>query len=375
MGIKYSAGLLIAPIYLAVFIIILYQRKKIFVSLKFLIISGLLVVLCFAPWAIKNQIYFNNAFFPFFQNFNKGVNIFNKQYKIDEQYEQYKKERRKEMRYLRFHKDSGTLSLKNFTKTIWNISTSKNIEKYPSINFGFIPLIILPFFFFYNNKKIHLILLIIIIPYFLLWFQFGGNISRYAIFGIMILYALLPYLLWQNKKLFYIYILSVLVGLSYMCSLNNKNIYYLSGLLSKNQYLSQAIYSYEVGKFINDLNIEKNEKIYMNEARVAFINNNDQIISTKFNYPVESWLWQNSEDDLKYKMREVNFKYVLYSKSRYNIYKKWLQNKNLDISDYLTDYNGLIPSIYEEEEKFKKFLDKNTKSIYSDKNYTLYKLN
>ena len=370
LGIKYTSAMVIAPIYFLILISVFLDKQK---NFKPVVISILLAILFFSPWALKNQYYFNNIFFPY-----ELVSANTKSFDLLPADPSYDEARKNEINQLRHGLiSSDKFSFKTFFVAIWKQSLGKDLDKGHWINFGFLPLLITPFYLFFKKEKKLSIYLFISMIYFLLWYALEGARTWYAIFGIMLLYASAPFLLLKNKFLSLFAVFFSLVISIFTLFVLQTNIDYLIGAENVGSYAQKSISYYKTAEFINDnLKLENGEKILIaGDFRTAFINNNDKITYCdsylkKISYSI------NQGDDIFYdSLKNSSFAYVVYSKIMLdNFYQAWPNNHNITTENYLLNYKGKHPSIYQNIRQLNSFLNKNAVIIYEDDYNKLYKL-
>jgi hypothetical protein len=372
-GVKYNAALLIIPLYAAIPIITILNKKELTRVVKPLIISILLAILSFSPWAIKNQIYFNNIFHPYtyFNLKDKNTDNFN----TDAKYKTYQEERIREVTFLKHSLSKDELSILGFMQKIWNQSVGRKTVPALSHNFGFAALLIIPFYFLLGNKKI-ILLSLIPLSYFIIWYALGIGGPWYALFGFIMLYALFPHLLLKSKKLLYLYLpfISIITLSSFLIFTHNIN--YLMGKENIEEYAANSIVHYKTAQYINNLNLSADEKIIIaGDFKAAYINRNDQIIEYIDPYLQKTgYLLNKGEENFYQYLKDSSIKYIIHSKL-YLFYNSWVKYKGITLDEYLTNYKGEIPSLYQDMENLKNFLAHHTRQIYSDGYYTLYEIN
>lgn len=373
LGIKYNAALLILPIYLLIFIVTVAKFKKdFFARLKPLVISSLLCISFFSPWAIKNWIYFDNPMYPFL-NSKKIMQNYQNNQEIEES-QKFIEGRSREINNLRHAGQNNKKTIKNFLLTTWDQSIGKNINNGLWINFGFIPLVTLPFFLFFIKDKKIVYAFFIIITYFFLWYIIEGARSWYAFFGFMIIYAILPYILLKNKLLAFFYLLFATTITMISTYIFPANIKYLFGVIDTNTFISRVIPYYETAKFINSLDLSPKEKIlFPEEFRTAFIERNDEITIVDPYLSKSTYALNKGEDCFYDFLKNNSVKYIVHSKIE-QFYKTWPLRKYQSLDNYLSEYGGKTPSIYEDIEKLNSFLNNRTQILFSDGYYSLYKL-
>lgn len=369
VGIKYNAFFIIIPLYSAVLTVIIINKKPLLKYLKPLFISAILAIIMFSPWGIKNQIYFNNILYPFefFQKNTKNLNDFN--------YNQIATmERGKEMLYLRFvYFDEKSLT--NFLETIWNKSFHKGKAMSIFNDLGFIPLLIIPFYFLLlKNKKI-LVLLFMAILSILIWYMVAEGRIWYIYFTILLLCAILPYLLWQNKILFFFFLtfasLNFMAFMPYNSGANNN---YLIGAYNNELYKFSIPY-FQTMNYINGLNLKNNEKILATSGfGVVFIERNDQLTI------MDPFLLKSGP---AIERGDIYFKKILNDASIRYIYDAGRTNLEMCSNifpttesqvEYSLKFKRKTPLICEDLINLKKFLINNAELIYNNKDNKLYKI-
>lgn len=376
LGIKYNAFLLIIPLFLMAFIISLYRHKSILNAFKPLVMALALTVLFFSPWIIKNSVYFHNPVFPFSITKNEyGKYAFGNLKKNEPGYAVYAGERAKEIASIRHSQDNNKYSLKTVAKTIWNQSIGKEINRGSWINFGFVPLLIFPFYFlFLKDRRINLLLTLSFF-YFILWYIFSPGRPWHGFFGIMLLYGMLPYIFLRNKSLacIHIFIMASIILSSPFIRVNNIN--YLVGSKDAESFISANIPYYETAKYINNLNLNPDEKILLAfDYRVAFIEENDKIMIVDPFLIKSGYSLAKGYEYFYQDLKNTYVNYVVLSLDQDTSYDAWLDFKKTNVEEYLRTYNNAVPSLYESKNNLKEFLSQYSNLIFSDNFYALYKI-
>lgn len=363
MGIKYVAALHILPFFFFCFFIILYKKK--YQLIKSFLASSVLLILFFSPWAIKNQIFFSNPVYPFFE----------KNPKDSASLIEYNTKRNNEITLLRFGRNLARHSVKNFLHVIWDQATGKLIFQGTNMNYGFIPIIIFPFFLFYlKNKKIIFYIFFSLI-YFLLWYTLNGIAPWYAFFGIFLSYIALPFLFLKNKKLIFIYFPILIIITLTKINIVPHNINYLIGKEDIDTFLYNNIRYYNTAKYINNNYDNLNGKILLiGDCSVALIKNNNNKLLIDNRLKKSGYYLNKSEQEYIKYLKSSSINYIIISK---NIVKKFplLLDKKISIKKYLDNYKGDIPSFYNDADRIIDFANKYGKYIYGDEHYYLYELN
>lgn len=375
MGIKYNAVLLIAPLFFLITIIFLKNKKIKSNTFKHLAITLAVSLLFFLPWALKNQIYFNNFTYPIKLAALLKKNTFNYNEKNN-----FTTLRFQEINKLRFPKEKT--GLYDFFETTWKTSLGKNIYKRISFhnNLGFMLLLspfLLLYYLIYNKKEEAFFFFIVIIPYFLLWYIMSGYNLRNAYAGIMILCAASVFIILKNRYLILVYCaFTIIIGFNIFGTSVTSNVFYLSGQIDSNAYLAVTVDYYDDAKYVNNLTLNFNEKILMvGDSRKSFFIKNGQIIVDNDLSNIGPYLNINDHELKKY-LQKNKIKYIIYPEKKFtDKLGDLLENNNLTLENYLKKYNENIPSIYEDARKFNSFLSLNTELIYLGNYHNVYKLN
>jgi hypothetical protein len=370
LGIKYTAGFLIVPLYLVILLCAAESGcgRQGF-RLKHLLVSVLMLIVFFSPWAIKNYVYFNNPLFPYWQYAGqKNLNSL----AVDPY---YKKQRAREINIIR-HAQAAEHRLFGFARTLWNQSLGKNTDRGHWINFGFIPLLVIPFYFFFLRTKRAGLVLAVPLLYILLWFGLEGSRPWYGFFGIIMLYALLPILLLRRRIIFYLYFSFALCIVFLNTFILKMNSEYLFGKISGSEYIEKAIPYYRTARFINGLNLNSREKILLaGDLRTAFIDRHDELTYVDPYLAKLSYALNQGDDYFTHNLTSAGFNYIIYSQIIDDFYFTWLTKNNISLAEYLENYDGRIPSLYQDIESLKKYLNKNAVLVFTDGYYHLYKIN
>ena len=365
MGIKYTAGMVIAPLYLFLaFIIWRRKRYRLFYSL---VLSGLLLGLFFAPWAIKNLRYFGNPVYPFFNSVFHTANSQNSGQNI------YLKNRYAEIYTLR-HDQIDSFAPFRLAEFVWNQSVGRLVGQGPVTDYGFIPLLVIPFYFLYIKKRKIAAILYFALSSYALWLVLAGSIPSYAIISIVLLYALLPLLLIENKLLLYTYL--PLAGLICIASfpVSPHNIDYLVGKDSAEQFYYNYIPYYRTAEYINALDLDQSQKIMLlGDSRVVLIDRNDQLLIDDVYLGYSGYNLSLGDKHFEDYLRQKSIRYLLVSQNLNNHYL-WLRNRHVSLDDYLGHKNFTTDSIYQDIDKIAAFADRHARLVYEDGYYYLYEL-
>lgn len=375
LGIKYTAFFISISLYAAIILLFIFRKQFNFQNTKHLFLSACLVLLFFTPWLIKNTYYFNNPLYPYEYIFeNRETNIFQTP-------DDYRNSRLQEVSYLRNSIYYDKYQPVNILKIFFNQSTGKDSEIGPWIDFGFAPILILPFFFMLKPRKNLYTFLGIIILYFMVWFLIAIDRPWYGIFGITLLYSLLPFVLKKYKyliKIYSIYIITILIFIPFISeNLSNSAhaFYYLTGTYDKEKFLEENIKTYKIMPFINnELNLTADNKLLSNDLRIAYINENDKKVILDMYFYNIGYLLNQGEDIFLQKLKENKINYILIANYTYNYYDNWVKFKGESVEEYLENYNKSVPSIYQDAQKFKNFLENHTQLIKCNEESHLYKL-
>lgn len=371
LGIKYTAALLVFPLLIFLGLYFIFNIKNNLRNIKSFLISIALLIIFFSPWIIKNIYYFNNPLYPFQYFTQNKINekLLNSQ-KLNQ------KERAVEIKYLRHSLEKNKYSLRVVFNALWNQSVGRGTNSGNWINFGFIPILIIPFYILALRDKKMLGILFIIFLYFLFWYVLGGARVWYAFFGVMALYALLPSLLLKNKYflcLYAVFSLFIVVISSYIIP---HNINYLIGSEDVEAYKYNTIPYIGTAEYINKSNLSSDEKILLLlDFRAAFINRNDELTIVDPYLSLSGYALSQGLDYYKKSLDESSIKYIIYSYKKEESYRSWLDNKNLSYEEYLSNYKGATPSIYKDIETLKNFLGAYGQLLFDDGYYKLYKIN
>ena len=370
IGIKYNAAFLILPLYSLILILLITRYKNDILKIcKPFLISIFLAIVFFSPWAIKNQYLFNSIIHPY------SLPLSMEKTEIKAGIAEYKKVRDKEIIFLKHDLVKDNFSITIFLKNIWHQSIGKNTLPAIPQNFGFIPLLIIPFYFLFKPNKKIIYAVSLSMAYFIIWYLTGRGGAWYAYSGFLLLYALLPSLLLRSPKLLCVYIpFAVLLSLPNITYLPN-SIEYLKGAKNKQEFINESIPFYETAKYINNLNLDSNSKIaILGDFKAAFIERNDEIIEYIDPYFVTTGYYLNKGEKyfLKY-LNDNSIDYIIHS-DLCVVYDYWFINKNFSKKEYLDNYDEQFPNLYQDIDNFHDFLDNNTTIAYEGNYYTLYKL-
>lgn len=374
LGIKYTAVLLILPLIAFIFLMKFKQglNKNFF---KNLFVAGLLGLLFFSPWLIKNEIYFDNPTHPRTTLFGESDYSFYNQLTTKPK---WKKARTQEIDKLRHSIDpESKYNPKKMIYTIWNQSVGNKIDVGQWINFGFIPILILPFYLIYRKEKKKFYLVLLGLSQFVLWYIVGGARPWYNFFGIITLYITLAFLVVDYKKFGYFYITIATIIFFCFFVFFAPNINYLTGNLSKEQYKQKSLGYYDLAEYINDHHKNKENKILMAGIYpTAFIENNHKITMVdKYYNRIGSYIHQGDQEFLK-SLKKASIAYIVRSKNR--PYINWVKKMGFaDKQEYLDQYDLQVPSIYEDIDKLDSFLEEHAHLEYKTPNnlFYLYKIN
>ena len=372
IGIKYNTLLLILPLFLLVIILLTQSKLKNKIKFRQFIIAAILLIIFFSPWAIKNQIYFNNILYPreispFLVNNNSPGLMSDKA---------YSKARSKEINYLRHARTGDKYNPINIISSLWRQSTGHKIDRGAWINFGFLPFIVILLGIVAARKKKEFLILGLLIGYFSLWYALEGARSWYAFFGIIMACAFAPIIFWKYKKILGIILLLTIFSCLFNAFVLAPNIKYLLGATNAQEYKKITIpYSGLADYINNELDVSKENKILIiKDFRVAFINNNDEIVLvdqylSKINSALDS-----GDDEFKKYLKKNSISYIVDSQVNEKHFLGWLEKHSLSQEEYLANYKGNKPSIYEDFQVMSNFLQNNAELLYNDNDYSLYKI-
>jgi len=372
MGIKYSAVLLILPLLFLIFFLLMKGKSARKNALKEYLIMISLLVVFFSPWAIKNQIYFKNIFYPrevpgLLESHNPAGLDYNKE---------YKKAKNTEINYLRHALVGYKYSPKNIAASLWRQSTGYKIDRGAWINFGFLPFVALALGLIVTRRKKVFLILGFLFAYFFLYYVLEGARPWYAFFGIMAATAFAPLIFWRYKKILGIIMLITFFSFLVNIFVLTPNIKYLLGAIDEREYRAVTIPYSDLADYINnELRPATNEKILIaKDFRVAFINNNDRLVLVdqycdKINYALHQ-----GSDEFKNYLSKHSVLYIVDSKVNERNFTAWLNKHSVSKDEYLKNYTGVVPSIYEDFRVMGVFLQNQAELLYNDDNYSLYKI-
>ncbi|MHA1696292.1 MAG: ArnT family glycosyltransferase [Candidatus Helarchaeota archaeon] len=383
MGVKYTAIFLVIPLFAYVFFINLKKKNKYLINIhhiKQTFLSGLIFLIFFSPWIIKNQIYFQAPLYPYLTSREKSSYL-NEELDNGEKIF-FQQTRSREIAFLKHSLHKGEINPKSFLSTILNQSLGRNVLITPAHDFAGIAFLIFPFYlFFFKNKdkqkeKNFLFLLTITSGYFLLWFLSSAGGAWYAYFGFILAYTLLPQILIKNKKILILVISFLIFSTLNYIFLPLKNINYLSGIISSEDYKKEVIIFSGTSDYINNMDLDDQEKILITfDFKTAFIKRNDVLVKLIDPYLAHSGYYLNLGDELFLKFLQSNsIKYIINSKLS-EVYKGWPRYKGQSLEKYQSEYKGIYPSIYEDIKTLDGFLEKHAKELYTDGYYSLYEIN
>jgi len=372
MGIKYSAVLLILPLLLLILFFLLKSKQPGKIILKEYIVMLFLIFIFFSPWAIKNQIYFKNIFYP---REVPGLLANHNPLGLDYNME-YKKARNTEINYLRHAQTGSKYSPKNIVTSLWRQSTGHKIDRGAWINFGFLPFVALALGLIVTRRKKVVLILGLTTAYFFLWYCLEGARPWYAFFGIMAVTAFVPVVFWKYKK-----ILGIILLLTFFSFLVNTfvivpNIKYLLGAIDDQEYREITIPYSDLADYINyELRPTLSEKILIvKDFRVAFIDNNDQLVLVDQYFDKINYALHQGSDEFKNYLNKHSIAYIVDSRVNEKNFMTWLQKHSISKDEYLQNYTSQAPSIYEDFQVMSDFLQNQTELLYNDDDYSLYKI-
>jgi len=377
LGIKYNAFFLILPLGLLIIFAKIKNNTPKAQVLKNLVGAGLLGLIFFSPWLIKNQIYFSNPTHPWQTVF--GTSDYSS-FEVLKTKPKWKKIRGNELNEIRHSiNEKSKVSISGMVQTLWSQSVGNKIDTGLWVNFGFIPILILPFYFLYRKQRTRSAFILIGLGQFILWFFLAGARTWYNFFGIITLYMALSFLVVDYRKFGYLYIFTAIT--IFFCFFHgldlNLNTKYLIGELDRQEYREKVIPYNGLAKYINNQNWEEDDKILMAGIYpTAFIENNHKITMVdKYYIRIGSHIHQGDQNFLR-SLKKASIAYIVRSKNK--PYVNWIKKKGFaGKEEYLAQYNRAIPSIYEDIDKLDSFLKKHASLEYKTPNdlFYLYKIN
>ncbi len=392
IGIKYNAVFFILPVFILLFFNVLRKGiiakhysgiksntpvslfKNIIPSLKIVFIVGILAVLFFSPWMIKNIVYFQKPLNPY-KYFSFKENNFKNYFYADKDFTNFVKNRSEEIQFLKHSNNVHNLSIFNFFKTLWNQSLGKDVLGDVSSNFGCFAILLFPFYFLTKKTKKALGLIFLSVLYFIFWYLSKAGGAWYALFGHMLLYTTLPLLLIQYRKIgFFILTVVLFTGLLHISFFSNE-LNYLIGKDSAQSYKGKTIPQYKMAKYINKLDLKNNEKmILVGDFKLAYIKQNDTLIKDLDVYFFKTGYNLNKGDKYFYDLlKKNNIHYIIFS-DLYTVFQIWPTRHNITLYEYKQNYKKSNPSIYTDIERFNNFLKNYTNMEFDGGYYRLYKL-
>lgn len=357
LGIKYNSVLFLLPLYLIIFYILLKNKRKIFI--KQFLLSAFLCIIFFSPWLAKNIYFWHDPIYPYLSNNpdSKIVNVCSKN---------FQNQRMKEVSLIKWsNEDDNPIKIVN---SIWKQSVGKDYTNYNFFNFGFFAFILLPFYFFKNqNKKIHSLLFLIL--FFFVFYFITPTKGRiwYGMFGINLLYLILPSLLLKFRSLLYLFFIFVVMTIFHNFNFLNYNIAYASGALTQEEFLLKTNPIYTVSDKANQLNLSEENKILMPlDFRVAYIKNNDKSVIVD-NYFARSGCYLDDGKNFYKFLKQNKIHYIIYSKARESYVENWRKKSN-------KEYEESEPSIYYNIDKFNDFIVTNTDEEFNYFGYKIFKI-
>jgi hypothetical protein len=332
------------------------------------IISVLIAIIAYAPWGVKNIYYFNAPLHPlsYFSFENKTENA------DDKLIAEYAKKRSAEVVMFKHGYEDNARNPISIIKTLWRQSIGHKVMPAMSHNFGWLPfLMIIPILIFKKNKTGQALLWISIAST-LLWHLAGNGGVWYIYFAIILLYIFCANLLLRFPLSAWISIFVMLTIFSASVPLTNADDW-LYRKNSNEQIIAGTIPNYGAIEFFNSIEKNNDDKLMVvGSFRVAYIDNPLERISSIDIYfsEVGAMLREGNNKLIKY-LRDKNIRYIMFS-DLYKVYETWPQFKNITLEEYLKNYSGEIPSLYEDINKFIKFLEINTNELYNDKGYYIY---
>ncbi|MFH1824565.1 MAG: glycosyltransferase family 39 protein [Candidatus Firestonebacteria bacterium] len=352
LGIKYSSIFFFIPLILIVTGTMILRKldKKIIIKnlLIFIVLSSIFIL----PWLVKNLIFNNNPFYPYFSNLPGLSQMLSEQ------------------KGLVFN------NLFDFIKFPWTLTIngmfgSSNLGAFLLLS---LPLFLLPLFKLIKQKREINYLLIVFVSYLIICLSIT-KIARFFIPGILILCIIFSYYIYKVKNLsknnfisnsLYI-VLFVIVGTNFIwiSALHFRNMDPLSvilGIKSKSEYLSipRPTYpnpSYPVIEYINNNLPDDSKVLFIGETR-GYYCHKLFITNSVFDKMLLCHLIENSVsvDDVKQKLIKQNIKYVLINSME-------IMRLRTKYSDY--NFEGKL---------YSDFFKSLNKKIYSNSDVYLYEI-
>lgn len=271
-----------------------------------LFIFGLIVLIIFLPWLLKNYFFTGNPVWPIFNDFFNGKN-----------WDKSHQENLAQMTLKR------TPSLVNFLRLPWDIHTQtgsrlpiENIDYEEGIGPYF--LVFLPLYFFLSRKNnIINIFFIMILIFISIWFFMSYSL-RYIIFSwplIAIISAYVIVELFRNKNLAKVVqvllTFTLIFNLAIWAATNLKGLPVVFGLQSHDEFLSRYPGSvYKASKFVNE-NLPLNSKILLFRDNRGFYLDRDYVWADPLFQTYIDYSKIRNEDDYYSVLKSIGVTHVI----------------------------------------------------------------
>ncbi|MBN1384087.1 MAG: glycosyltransferase family 39 protein [Elusimicrobia bacterium] len=350
LGIKYTAAVSFAIFTILILYNCIIKKQNVIRDTAIFLIS---VFIVFLPWGLKNYFFTGNPVFPFF--------IFTEPPLYVHQY----------MSHVSCHGTSGFISLINLP---WDLTMTGVNFGGPFDVIGPLYLVFLPVLIFikHTNKTVK-ICFIYLLLYFLLW-SFTARVIRFLapvfpVAAIVFSACIFQFLNMERKSIRNIvkFVFVIIIICNFLLLLHIQNSFlpglYFFGNMTRERYLSAFVGPnnfYPAVKFMNKTFTSDSKTLFVGESRNYFTKLNT-VVSGPFDYDILVKMANKSATvkDLLTKLKKENFTNILWNYSEYERLK-----------------TGFKPSdfTYRSAEILKEFKRKHLKTLYKDKNNSVYEI-
>ncbi len=374
VGIKYTA-IPFAAVLLASFAIAALARRRsqwrqTIISLA---VAVVLALAAFSPWAIKNTVVFANPLYP--QKIF-GLPGATGGYLNDSGLPGYQRMRGEEVMQLKLDYPATGKNPLTILRALWHQSIGYRIFDVPSHDAGFLGLIvIIPLLFFVRKYRALMIILPAVIVALAAWqkVSFGGIWYLYPLLIILYLLASVLFVRFPSLARIYLPVMALVF-------ITNITVYGNLPFLLRSETDNNALYRFvPFAKAAEDLNRRiadsGGKAIVVGDFRAAYIDNPQETVVNVDPYlGIAGYALRNGNDYYYELLKKNNIKYIVHS-YMYTMFEYWPEIKGISLADYRRQYEGAGPSIYDDLDAFRKFLDTKTDLVYDDGIYMIYRIN
>ena len=114
--------------------------------------------------------------------------------------------------------------------------------------------------------------------------------------------------------------------------------------------------------------------LLLKDYRIAFIERNDELLYTDQYLATISYPLSQGNNYFKNYLEGKSIRYIINSKINEKNIIRWPSILGLSKEEYLRQYSGVFPSIFETMEQLDSFFEYHCELVFTDGNYVLYKI-